>query len=370
MDNFQFQIIATERCNLRCSYCYMDDRKKSMSKETFDAHYKFLPEIMESYGSKKYSAVFFGGEPLMNWELIEYAVPKLLFDRNCNSIVLVTNGLKLTKEKREFLYQYNVRISISFDGLWNKEQRKLSSGESSFDKYMDLKDELDIKGCKVMVSPSRNTTMVENYEWFVEDFGVPSPDFTIVRDDIWSDEDVEKFKTELVDLTDRNIKYIKDGVHSLVGFYNLYFLDTYLATKYGKRKFGCFSGHRGLGFMPDGKVYPCARFGNNKEYEIWDSMKRSRNDYNYRTFLNSYIIDPSWMIECDKCRIKKFCNAGCTYSQLEMGKKIHKEELCSPVPNVCKLLLSLYDETGRLVKEVGESDLFKKIIKNSMECMG
>lgn len=371
MKNFQFQIVITEQCNLNCDYCYMNKNSNVMTKEVFDRHYEMLPTIMENYGADIYAAGYFGGEPLMNWPLIEVTAPLFCYDEKCSNTFIATNGLALGPERQEYLRKYGVSMSISFDGLWNDINRKLMSGKGSLEHYMSMKNILNIRSCKVMVGSNRgNVTLAENYKWFMEEFGVPSPDFSLIRDDIWSFEDVLKFEEELTELTDLNIQYIKDGVESLVGWYGLYFMDTWQGKRHGKRPFGCFAGIHGGGFMPDGKVYPCARFGSENEYPIWDSIKKEKIDYNHNMFVNPYIYDPHTYLECNDCSLFNYCNAGCTYSQLHYNKDKGREEICSPIPNLCSIFKLIYSEMGRIVKEVGHTDTFKNIIYNLSKGMG
>jgi len=361
---FQFQLVITEKCNLNCSYCYMNKRPKEMTKEVFHKHYEILPNLMKLHGADNYVAAYFGGEPLINWELIEYSVPIFMRDEKCSSIFIATNGLALGPERQEFLRKNNVSLSISFDGLWNDINRPLKNGLPSVETYLNLKSILNMRNCKVMVGPIRNNiTMVENYKWFRDVFGIKSPDFTIIRDDIWSDKDVEIFKTELKDLTDENIKLIKEGNETLIGWYGLYFLDTYYGRKFGKRKHGCFAGNSGLGFMPDGKIYPCARFGSENFHILYDTIKEIEYKKSINLFFNPKIFDPSTYEKCNTCKLKVICNAGCTFSQLQNGLKVEKEE-CVPIDNVCKLLKLLYSETGRLIEEVQNTNTFKKIVRN------
>lgn len=369
--SFQFQLVVTEKCNLNCSYCYMKKNSINMSNETFDKHYKSLPILMSKYNQSDYVTSFFGGEPLLNFELIKYAVNILKNDPKCKGMTVVTNGLPLGPDKKNFLNENGVNISISFDGLWNDVNRKLINGGDSVKYYINNKNFLRLKSCKVMVGPKRGTvSMVDNYRWFMNEFDILSPDYTLVRDDIWSDEDVELFSKELTELTDENIKVLLSGKESIIGWYELYFLDTYIYKKYGKRKFGCFAGNHGLSFMPDGFVYPCARFGSKKEYLVYDSILNHFYEPDRLEIISDKISNPQEYKECKECSLYNICNAGCLYSQLDYSKKVDGEIRCRPIPNVCKLLKLLYSETLRLVNTVGETKAFKKVVEKSIKRIG
>jgi len=195
---------------------------------------------------------------------------------------------------------------------------------------------------KVMVSPNTISTLTENLEFFVDVFKINNPDFALVRDDIWSIEDIEKFKIESRRLSDRIIRYFREDVNVSVGLYNLALMDMLMGDKKGKRSFGCFAGCHGVGYFPNGDFYPCARFGATKEYKLMDSMGNI-NIKNVDLLNKPNITDPRTYKECQECKLYNYCNAGCTYSQL----KIDKSGLLSvsPISSVCELFKIIYDDT-------------------------
>lgn len=370
--SFEFQLVMTEECNMACTYCYINQKSKIMTKEVFDSHYALLPYVMKTYGEKNYHAALFGGEPLLNWDLLEYIVPIFRKDPRCQQIVVMTNGLILQKEgKLEWLRDNNVGISLSFDGLWNIRNRPLKGGNSSLPVYMNKEKPLykyltSGVSCKVMVAPESVETMVENYEWFVDTLGVTSPDFSLVRDHNWEKDSIYRFKIEIKKLASRNIKYIKEGTQSLVGFFQLAILDMLFGEVYGKRPFGCFAGCHGAGFMPDGKVYPCARFGSNGKYVLFDSLKNQQFPVNIKKMLSPQVCDPRVYEKCQECIIKNYCNAGCTWSQLKQCDN----EKCEPLDSICELYHAIYDEAIKMTHELKNSEIFRRMIKRSIANVG
>lgn len=368
---FEFQLVLTENCNLACTYCYIDQQHNYMTKETFDAHYKMLPQLMEFYGQQTYNAALFGGEPFLNWELIEYITPILQNDPKCQFIIAMTNGLVLKDDyKRDFVSKNKIALSLSFDGLWNKTNRPLKSGGSSLDEYMSepLRSFFSGKGaCKVMIAPESVPTMVENFKWFVEEYGMNAPDFSLVRDDIWSDADIKLFGEELEKLTDLIIDYFKNGKAVMVGLLQLYILDLLFGESYGKRPFGCFAGCNGAGFMPDGKVFPCARFGSNNKYPIADSNTGEFLAHS-KILRNPLITNPTTYTKCKECSLYKYCNAGCTFQQLQEKDGIVSHSV--PVDSICELLHICYSQSIRIVSELKDNALFIDMIKGAIKNVG
>lgn len=371
--SFEFQLVLTEKCNMACTYCYINQKPMDMTPKIFDAHYyNTLPKIMKRYGQHEYHAALFGGEPLLNWKLIEYIVPILKKDPRCTLIIAMTNGLAFVNDyKWEYFQKNNLAISLSFDGLWNKNNRPLKDGSSSLNLYLEepLKSRFSGKGgCKVMVAPECVDTMVDNYKWFVEEFNLPSPDFSIVRDDIWTESDIQKFGIEAEKLADQMITYINSGVRTTIGFFQLYILDLLFGTTYGKRPFGCFAGCNGAGFMPNGMVYPCARFGSNDVNPLYHSINNIEYEDTINIMKSPQISNPRTYDKCKNCELYQYCNAGCTYQQLKTDNP--NANYCQPVDSVCELLHILYKQSIRIVHKLRNNKLFKDIVVGSIQNVG
>lgn len=140
VDNFVISI--TENCNLRCTYCcysgkYKNNRihgTKSMSADDIDAIYEFIKRTVKS---KDLKIAFYGGEPLTNLPLLEYAIEKAsVFFQGFNlSVSISTNGVLLTPCTIDWFIKRNVRIDISLDGhkQIHDRQRINVTGNGSFD---------------------------------------------------------------------------------------------------------------------------------------------------------------------------------------------------------------------------------------------
>ncbi len=358
MKDFEFQIVVTEKCNLACTYCYMKPGARDMPLSRFKQHlYMLHNTILPMYKKDSYKAVFFGGEPLVNWRTVRDSIPILKADPKCTSITLITNGLILdNKFILDYLDKYGVHISLSFDGLWNKNNRVYAKdGSSSFGDYVKFKNLLQQRGCKVMITPSSVESLVGNYKWFIQ-FGVLDPDFSLVRDAIWNSHDIDLYKQEIVKFADQVIAYNKEGISTFPGLFNLYALDMLAGRRYGKRAFGCFAGHCGAGFMPNGKVYPCARYGNKDIGELFNSVNNSVNKDNLKLYTDPKYYNPQTYEKCQKCDLYIYCNAGCHFSQRGV-----------PIDSICQLYHSTYNETIRIIAELKNNATFKKRIKKSIE---
>ena len=366
--NFEFQLVITEKCNLACTYCYMDHTPTTMTSDCFDAHYKFMPNLMHKFGHDKFNLVFFGGEPTLNWDLIEYITPIVRNDPRCGMILLLTNGLELEDDyKRQYLQKMGIGFSLSFDGLWNKTTRPLANGRSSLDRYMDLKPIFSngSNGCKVMISPDNVSTMSENYKFFVEEYDMPFPDFSLVRDDVWDDNSIAIFERESRKVADMMISYIRQGKHTMVGYLRLYMMDLVMGAVQGKRPFGCFTGCHGAAFMPDGNIYPCARFGSEKKFQLGNSYTQTLTD-NLKVFEQPIVTNPSTFEKCQGCELYQYCNAGCTFEQLKNGN----DKKAVPLDSICQLLKIGYRDAMYVMEQLKHNKDFKMLFKQSFNSMG
>lgn len=352
-------LVVTEECNLGCKYCYMKNKKQYMNTETVDLFLKNIDYLLKEFNEKKYSITFFGGEPLLNWDIIEYTIDKTKNDKRLDNIVLITNGLLLTEDKIKWLWDNNINVSVSFDGLGNLNNRVFLNGNSSIDYYLNNKKLFERISPKIMISPDSIDHMCDNYDFFIREFGNYFPDFTLVRDDIWSKEDIEKFKKELHKLTEKQIQNIKDGKKTLVGFFALAFGDIIGNYTYSKRHFGCFAGVNGLAIFPNNKIYPCGRFGSADRFQLYEMKEDDIVKFDNIIKNNPALYDPHVIDKCKDCDIFQYCNAGCSFSQI-CGND--ENATCKPVDCVCELYKIIYEEFTCMWNEMKENKTFKETL--------
>ncbi len=114
-------INVSNKCNLNCLYCYAEGgsygrKDELMKKDTF---IKIVDELINKGINRIGIVSFFGGEPLLNYKLIEYAIPYLKEKIAIDNIEIVTNAFLLNREIIMNLKKYDVSLSISFDGPEN-----------------------------------------------------------------------------------------------------------------------------------------------------------------------------------------------------------------------------------------------------------
>lgn len=362
-DTFTLELKVSDQCSLRCKYCYETFTDTYMSKETFNEALPKILDLMERAGTSRLNLSFFGGEPLLNFELIQYVTRVLKKLPIETQLVIITNMTEITQDMVDWIKENGVGVSWSFDGISTASTRpalpQFLKKEGKI--YKDISELYEDKlplikqltnGCKIMIAPSNSASMAENLEFFVE-HGIVSPDYSLVRDDIWTKDDLINFKNDLRKLGDKYIEYIKNDQYVNIGFFTLTILDNLFGLTFQKRTFGCFAGVHGAVLTTDGKFYPCARFSDKKVMEIDEN-------YSFRYWQEKF--NPVNFDKCQSCDLYNVCNAGCTYSQIRNDNK--------PLDSICELFHMIQEETQRIVHELKDEKTFQAVIKNALKNIG
>jgi len=138
---------VTEKCNLNCLYCaygnfYQNYEQRNKKNMDFSFAKKFLDYLLNLWNSplnkshnKHISVGFYGGEPLLNFSLIESLVKYLVNQQNLHNEVtfhMTTNGILLNRYI-DFLVKYDFKVLISLDGdKDNNSYRRFSDGNLSY----------------------------------------------------------------------------------------------------------------------------------------------------------------------------------------------------------------------------------------------
>ena len=135
-----FILSITEQCNLRCTYCcysgeYPGNRTHSslsMSREDINEIYSF---IQQTATKRPLHIAFYGGEPLLQYGLVQYAIEKGIEQWGDEvTYSVTTNATLLTIEKIDWLIFHNVKLEISIDGtaMFHDRHRVDQTGKGSF----------------------------------------------------------------------------------------------------------------------------------------------------------------------------------------------------------------------------------------------
>ncbi|MBE7054425.1 MAG: thioether cross-link-forming SCIFF peptide maturase [Ruminococcaceae bacterium] len=310
-------------CNLNCSYCFASQGKYQGERAlmTFDVGKRAFDFLIENSGTRKNLEVdFFGGEPLMNWdvvvELVKYARSiEKKYNKNFR-FTLTTNGMLLDDDKFEFLNKEMSNVVLSLDGRKNVHDhfRKDYSGNGSYDVILPkFKKFVESRGGKNYYM--RGTFTHNNVDFTNDIFHMADLGFTEL-----SMEPVVCPPTDPYALTDADMPVIFEEYEKLAKemikrkkagkpftFYH-YMLDLKNGPCIYKRITGCGSGTEYMAVTPWGELFPCHQFVGDEKYSlgnIWDGIKNKEVQDKFR-YCNAYSRE-----ECKTCWAKLYCSGGC-----------------------------------------------------------
>ena len=310
-------------CNLACKYCFAEEgeyhgRRAMMS---FEVGKKALDFLVANSGSRVNLEVdFFGGEPLMNWDVVKQLVEygRSLEEPNHKKFrfTLTTNGVLLNDEIMEYLNKEMSNVVLSLDGRKevNDRMRPFRTGKGSYDlivpKFQKLAESRNQSNYYVRGTFTRdNLDFSEDVKHFA-DLGFKQMSIEPVvgpEEDPYSirEEDLPKIMEEYDKLALEYIKREKEGR----GFNFFHFMiDLNQGPCVYKRLSGCGSGTEYLAVTPWGDFYPCHQFVGNEEFlmgNVWDGVKRTDIRDEFKC-CNVYAKE-----KCRNCFARFYCSGGC-----------------------------------------------------------
>lgn len=172
-------ILPTGQCNFRCKYCYESFEDGAMSRETQDMLVKYVSKNIYKFSGLSVS--WFGGEPLVGMEAVEYLSEK--FMQICKkhgkayTANATTNGYLLDYEMEKRLRKLNLTsYQITIDGLAKTHnfQKPLVGGGETFDRVisnlMDIKENEKSKVLNISIRTNVSKEVLEDMDAYIEFF--------------------------------------------------------------------------------------------------------------------------------------------------------------------------------------------------------
>ena len=321
-------------CNLNCSYCFASQGKYQgdralMSFEVGKQAFDFL--IANSGSRRNLEVDFFGGEPLMNWEVVKRLVAyareqEKLHDKNFR-FTLTTNGMLLSDEVDDFLNREMSNVVLSLDGRKeiHDHLRKDYAGRGSYDaivpKFKRLVEKRGGQNYYMRGTFTHNNVDFTNDIFHMADLGftelsmepvvcAPTDPYAL------TEEDLQELFRQYELLAEEMIRRKKAG-NGFV-FYH-YMLDLKNGPCIYKRITGCGSGTEYMAVTPWGELFPCHQFVGDPKYSlgnIWDGVTNLAVQEEFR-HCNAYARP-----ECRDCWAKLYCSGGCAANAYHATGKI------------------------------------------------
>ncbi|WP_101877064.1 thioether cross-link-forming SCIFF peptide maturase [Lachnoclostridium edouardi] len=310
-------------CNLACRYCFAEEgeyhgRRALMSYEVGQKALDFL--IANSGNRRNLEVDFFGGEPLMNWDvvkrLVEYGRSKEEEYNKKFRFTLTTNGVLLDDQIMDFCNKEMSNVVLSLDGRKevNDFMRPFRNGKGSYDlivpKFQKFAESRQGKDYYVRGTFTRENMDFSKDVLHFADLGFQSMSIEPVvslPDEPFAirEEDLPKIMEEYDKLAVEYIKRKKEGR----GFTFFHFmLDLNQGPCVAKRLSGCGSGTEYLAVTPWGDFYPCHQFVGEEKFLLGNVDAGITNTEIRDEFklCNVYAKD-----KCKDCFARFYCSGGC-----------------------------------------------------------
>ena len=310
-------------CNLACKYCFAEEgeyhgRRALMS---FEVGKKALDFLIANSGSRRNLEVdFFGGEPLMNFDVVKQLVAygreqEKIHDKNFR-FTLTTNGVLLNDEIMEFCNKEMANVVLSIDGRKevNDKMRPFRKGTGSYDlivpKFQKFADSRNQERYYARGTFTHENLDFSNDVLHLADLGFKqiSVEPVVAKPEepyALREEDLPKIFEEYDKLAKIMVEREKKGE----GFTFFHFMiDLTGGPCVYKRLSGCGSGTEYLAVTPWGDLYPCHQFVGEEQFlmgNVWDGVKNTEIRDEFKC-CNVYTKE-----KCRNCFARFYCSGGC-----------------------------------------------------------
>ena len=323
-------------CNLRCRYCfagageYLGER----SLMSLEVGKKAIDFLIENSGNRRNLEVdFFGGEPLMNFDVVKgivgYARSREQDSGKRFRFTITTNILLLNKDKRDFINEHMDNVVLSIDGRRevNDAMRQRLDGTGCYDRILPL--------AKAMVEERghqnyyvRGTFTRDNLDFgedvlHLADLGFEQISVEPVVASAESgldirEEDIPRACAEYERLAKIYAERRADG--RWFNFFH-FMLDLEGGPCIAKRLRGCGSGTEYLAVTPEGDLYPCHQFAGQPEFLLGSVFTGFSGNPVREEFYCSNVYEKP---ECRECWAKYYCSGGCAANAWKFIQDIKK----------------------------------------------
>ena len=310
-------------CNMRCSYCFAGRGEYGgdeglMSLEVGKLAIDFL--IKHSVGRKNLDIDFFGGEPLLGWQVVKDIVAYARsIEKDAGKkfrFTLTTNGLLLDDEVIEFTSREMHNVVLSLDGRAeiNDKHRLMPDGSGSYNKVLPNFEKIvsarQGKGYYIRGTyTSQNKDFVSDI-LHIADLGFKEislePAVTKPGDPLgFTNDDLPELYSQYETLATDMLKREKEGR----GFSFYHFnLDLSAGPCVHKRIAGCGVGTEYMAVTPSGRLYPCHQFIGDEKFLLGDVRKGITNKTLREQFDEMDIYSRQ---KCRDCWARFYCSGGC-----------------------------------------------------------
>jgi len=323
-------------CNLRCAYCFGGGgaflgERALMPLDTARAAIDFL--IGNSGGRKNLEVDFFGGEPLMNFDVVKqtvaYARQRETAAGKKFSFTLTTNGMLLNDDIIDYVNEHMDNVVLSLDGRKpvNDRFRKTASGGGSYEtalgnfkRFTERRQRANyyIRATFTAHNLDFARDVTHLYELGFKRISAEPVIAPADCDYAIKESDIDAICAEYDRLTEQMLE-IKKADGGFVFFH--YNIDLTGGPCVYKRLAGCGAGAEYMSVTPDGSLYPCHQLAGNPKYILGNVKNGIINSDVRNLFSHSNVYNKP---RCAECWAKFYCGGGCAASAININGDIDK----------------------------------------------
>lgn len=310
-------------CNLKCKYCFASQgnfkgERSLMDLETGKEALEFLAK--NSGRRKNLEVDFFGGEPLMNFQVVKDLVS---YGRELESqynkrfrFTITTNGVLLDEEKMNFINENMENVVLSLDGRKqvNDDMRLTLSGAGSYETVLPkIKKIVELRGSKDYyvrgTFTSKNTDFGKDaLEFYNHGFKKISIEPVVAPDEMDYSLKKEHLDDVLKEYEDFSRKYVEIKKKDQDFMFFHFMIDLEQGPCVIKRAVGCGAGSEYIAVTPEGEIYPCHQFVGEKEFLLGTLSTGIENIKLRESFKEANVYTKE---ECRNCWARFYCSGGC-----------------------------------------------------------
>lgn len=328
-------LLISQDCNLRCEYCFAETGDFGMGRSlmSLETGKKAIDFLLEKSGNRENLELdFFGGEPLMNFdvvkEIVKYAREREKEYGKNFRFTVTTNGLLLTDDKIDFINKEMSNVVLSIDGrkCVNDRMRHRVDGTGCYDTIVEkFRETVDARGDKEYYV--RGTYTKYNLDFSEDVFHLYEQGFDQISVEpvvapetapyALTEKELPAIFAEYDKLAERLLENDKNGKH--FNFFH-FMLDLDQGPCAIKRLRGCGCGNEYVAISPNGDIYPCHQFVGIDEWKM-GNLNEETFDYKIKDYFASAHIYTKE--ECKKCWAKFYCSGGCNANNYIYAGDVH-----------------------------------------------
>lgn len=326
-------------CNLKCKYCFAAQGDFGGAKEmmSFEVGKAAIDYLIANSGSRRNLEIdFFGGEPLMNFDVVKQLVEYgRSVEKENNKIIrftLTTNGILLDDETIDYINENMHNIVLSLDGRKevNDNMRPTLNDKGSHDIILPKFKKLVENRPKDKYYYIRGTFTRDNLDFSKDVMHFANEGFKltsvepVVGDEsnpyALREEDMPKVFAEYEKLA---VEYADMKVKGDDFKFFHFMIDLNQGPCVIKRITGCGAGNEYLAVTPNGDIYPCHQFVGNEEFKMANILDEEivLPTELRQTFKNAHVYSKE---DCKSCWNKFYCSGGCHANAMNFNNDVSK----------------------------------------------